>query len=386
MLNTQDKDCWNISSSQDINFSIIASRQYLFDPLNIALSSSIKSSANNRRLIVVDRNICEFYLEDIKNYFDYHDVEHHMLAIDATEDDKNIESLLTILTSMEDFGLLRRSEPVIAIGGGVLLDLVGFAASIYRRGVPYIRIPTTLVGLVDASVGIKTGINIFTRRNRLGTYFPPICSYLDKGFLKTLPKLEIRSGMGEILKMAVIKDAKLFEILENYGGILVEDFVNCVKADEVIQRSINGMVAELESNLWELDLKRKVDFGHSFSPIIEMRSLEDSAVDSLTHGQAVALDVIFSSVLALNRGFIQSRDMERILMVAKDIGLPIIHPYFKRPLLIFEALSDTTKHRNGSQNLPLPFSIGDCCFINDVTLSEIEKGVDTLIAITGQIK
>lgn len=154
------------------------------------------------------------YISKIKHYFDHHKINYHLVIIDATEDNKNIENLLFILRESEKFGLTRKSEPIIAIGGGVLLDI---AASLYRRGVPYIKVPTTLLSLVDTSVGAKTAINFEDRRNRLGTYYPPVAAYLDKSFMKTLDVIEISSGLGEILKMAVVKDARLFEILKKYG-------------------------------------------------------------------------------------------------------------------------------------------------------------------------
>jgi 3-dehydroquinate synthase len=197
---------------------------------------------------------------------------------------------------MEQFGLVRRDEPVIAVGGGVLLDIAGLAANLYRRGVPYIRVPTTLVGLVDASVGAKTGINFEDRRNRLGTYYPPVAAYLDKSFLATLDTIEISSGLGEILKLAVIKDCRLFELLEQFGAELVDTkFAGVACADEVINRATTGMMDELQPNLWEKNLERVVDFGHSFSPNIEMRSLRDNG-RSRSPRQAVTLDVLLSCV------------------------------------------------------------------------------------------
>jgi 3-dehydroquinate synthase len=166
--------------------------------------------------------------------------------------------------------------------------------------VPYIKVPTTLIGLIDASVGAKTGVNFDIRRNRLGTYYPPLVAYLDSSFLATLPEIEISSGLGEVLKMAVIKDASLFTLLDNHAEDLLSNKIYLSEhASELISRAVQGMKVELENNLWESNLKRCVDFGHSFSPIIEMRSLEKNSFDPLTHGQAVTLDVIFSSVLSL---------------------------------------------------------------------------------------
>ncbi|MBU3589067.1 sedoheptulose 7-phosphate cyclase [Polynucleobacter sp. 80A-SIGWE] len=369
---------WSIETSLPISFKIKNSPGIL-TPGNADLLEFGTTGPGSRRLVVIDRNICKYYLDEIQNYFACNAVDIHLVAVDASEDDKNLETLLEILREMESFGMLRRSEPLIAIGGGVLLDVAGMAAGLYRRGVPYIRVPTTLVGLIDASVGAKTGINFEIRRNRLGSYYPPIASYLDTAFLRTLPTIEISSGLGEALKMGVIKDGILFDLLEKYGSDLVgKSFTDCDCANEVINRAVDGMKVELENNLWEKDLKRAVDFGHSFSPIIEMRSLENNEFQPLTHGQAVAIDVIFSSVISMNRNLLSEFDVLRVIRTARNMNLPTDHELFKNPLLVLESLNDTKKHRNGDQNLPVPTEIGGYTFINDLALAEIKDAIGKL--------
>lgn len=377
---------WVLETELPVRFTIRNSPG-VFSPGNTDLLEFGATGPSARRLVVIDKNIVQHYLADVRSYFAHHGVEAHIVAIAATEEDKGLESLLIVLKEMEKFGILRRNEPLIAVGGGVLLDVAGMAASLYRRGVPYIRVPTTLVGLVDASVGAKTGINFEGRRNRLGTYYPPIASYLDKAFLRTLETIEISSGLGEILKMAVIKSNELFLLLEEYGTELVETkFIGCEVADDVINLAAHGMIEELEPNLWEKNLARIVDFGHSFSPIIEMRSIEENEFEPLTHGQAVALDVLFSSVLSCNRGMLPREDLMRIARTQRSMGLPTDHVLFHEPLVLLEALNDTMKHRNGDQHLPLPRGIGDPVFANDVTLDEIRRTVAGLTAVNAELR
>lgn len=370
----KDKDGeWYLETSLPVSF-FIKNSSNIFDINNRDILTYGTQGEGSRRLVVIDLKVSKLYLSKIKYYFDYHKINYHLVIIDATEDNKNIDNLLFILQESEKFGLTRKSEPIIAIGGGVLLDMVGLAASLYRRGVPYIKVPTTLLSLVDTSVGAKTAINFEDRRNRLGTYYPPIAAYLDKSFMKTLDFVEISSGLGEILKMAVVKDKRLFEILKNYGKELYETkFLECEFADEVINRSVKGMKDELQENLWEKNLERYVDFGHSFSPIPEMRSLVDDKVETLTHGQAVTLDVIFSCVISYNRGLLTKDDIVSLIKTTKNLRLPIMHPYFADANILMEALNDTMKHRNGDQNLPIPKAIGESIFINDLTFNEIKK-------------
>lgn len=368
-------DChtWIVETSLPVSY-LIQIENDLFNPENSSLLEYGSKGSGARRLVVIDERVGELYFKKISNYFSQNDIRAHYVFIDAVETKKNLDTLLTILKEAEQFNVMRRDEPIIAIGGGVLLDVAGMAANLYRRGVPYIKVPTTLLAIVDASVGVKTGINFETRRNRLGTYYPPVAAYLDKSFVETLEDIEISSALGEILKMAVSKDSVLFQILENDGRELYSTkFLNVESADEVIARSVQGMKEELENNLWEHDLERVVDFGHSFSPVIEMRSLEDDDVADLTHGQAVTLDVIFSSVISFNRDMLDLESLNRIFQTAREMKLPTGHPFFFDASMLLESLNDTMKHRNGNQNLPVPVQIGSSVFLNDVSYDEIKK-------------
>ncbi|MBT4835348.1 sedoheptulose 7-phosphate cyclase [Candidatus Woesearchaeota archaeon] len=359
---------WNINTSLPIDYTIKISND-LFSVNNNDLLQTGEKKENMRRLIVIDKNVYELYSKKILNYFNHYDVKCSIVLLEGGEQNKNLDALMYLLSEIEKFGLLRRGEPIIAIGGGVVLDIVGQAASMFRRGVPYIRIPTTLLGIVDVSVAAKTGINFLERRNRIGSYYPPIAVYLDKIFIKTQNSLEISSGMGEILKMAIVKDNKLFELLETYGEELLETKFQHEISDEVIERSIIGMIEELEINLWEKNLKRLVDFGHSFSPIIEMRSINTE--NPLTHGQAVTLDVLYSCLISKSRGMLSSEEVKRIFATTKRLKLPLYHPLFGNSILLKESLSDTMKHRNGKQNLPIPVRIGKSIFINDFKYEEL---------------
>ena len=361
---------WLINTSNEVNYVVKISEDVL-SPLNgdIAVYSSMGDGNSNRRLVVVDKKVMELYCDRIVVYFESQKINARFVILDGVESKKNTESLFTMLYEMEQFGISRR-ECIIGIGGGTILDIVGMAASLYRRGVPYIRIPTTLLGIVDVSIATKTGVNYEGRRNRLG------CSLLDKTFIKTQEPIEISSGLGEILKMAVIKNATLFSYLEHHGADLLEMKFDHILSNDVIAMAIFSMKEELENNLWERDLKRCVDFGHSFSPIIEMRSLATS--EPLTHGGAVTIDIILSCLIANWRHILSADDCIRIRDVAVKMGLPVVHPMFKDVSLLLESLNDTTKHRGGDQNLPVPTEIGKYTFINNLTFEEICEAAEKL--------
>jgi len=186
---------WRVTYQRPIEYDIVNAPN-LFHPQNNALLS-VGKTENARRFVVVDANVERYYSAQIRNYFAYHRVDAKIVAFPGGEENKSIESYLSILRELDAFPIHRRDEPIIAIGGGVLTDVVAFVASSYRRGVPHVKVPTTLMGYVDASVGIKTGLNFNGNKNRLGSFEPPLKVFLDKSFLKTLPMRHILNGVCE---------------------------------------------------------------------------------------------------------------------------------------------------------------------------------------------
>jgi len=175
-----------------------------------------------KRVVVVDDNVYALYGERIDAYFAHHDVQVKLMVLETTEENKDIQMALQIAEAVHELGIDRRLDPVIAIGGGVCMDIVGFAASIYRRRTPYIRVPTTLMGYVDASVGAKSGVNFLGKKNKLGCYLPPALALLDRSFLASLDARQLSNGAAEIMKMAMVKDKELFSLLEQHGPSLIE--------------------------------------------------------------------------------------------------------------------------------------------------------------------
>ena len=359
---------WEIKSEDKVNFQIFFKHDILS---NIKIIEEL--SETERVFLLVDENIWNIY----KNKFDFicrkSYKKIYIKTIKPDEENKNIESSIEIIKFLDKESLKRKSEPIVAIGGGVILDIVAFAASIYRRGVPIIKIPTNLLGIVDACVGVKTGVNFGTKRNRIGTYYPPKKVLIDKSVLKTCPQRHITNGLGEIFKIALIKSNPLFSQLESYAETVGIEEKLCIGAlaSKIINDSISLMLEELQPNLWEKNLERCVDFGHSFSPIIELNNLEE-----LLHGEAVALDCLFSSCLAFNLGMIDDIKILRIYKLAKSLGLPLYHNDFTNKKLIYTSIKETIAHRNGDLNLPLTSDIGQYVFINKLSDSIIDKTIN----------
>ena len=364
-----NRNGWEVRATQDIRYSV----QFydgLFSHRNtVLLRSGIgHTPACQRRLIVIDTRVLDLYGWEIESYFRANRVGYRLLPLDATEPEKTVENALRVVRALNEFGVNRRSDPLIAIGGGVLLDVAGFAASLYRRGLPDVRVPTTLMGLIDAGIGIKTGVNYGAHKNRIGTYFAPQRAYLDTQFLKTLDDRHIANGIAEIIKMALIKDARLFHLLEeNADRLIVDRFVGRESYREILVRATVGMLDELSNNLWEAVLERVVDYGHTFSPTLEMAALPE-----LLHGEAVAVDMALSLTLAAQRELISPEEFFRTLRLLDAYGLPTHHPQCTEDLLM-RALADTTSHRDGLQRVPLSAGIGRAVFVNDLTRTEIRS-------------
>jgi 3-dehydroquinate synthase len=352
----------------------------VFDPRNRALleAGATQRTGALRRLVVIDAAVDRLYGVQLRHYLQHHGVKYQIMSLPISETEKTMESVFAVVKGINEFGISRRHEPIIAIGGGVLMDIVGLAASLYRRSTPYVRVPTTLIGLVDAGVGAKTGVNHSSHKNRLGTYFPAKDTLLDRGFLKTVDTRHIVNGLAEILKIALIKDRTLFELLDRYGTTLIAERLqgrtpeSNQAASRVIERAITGMLEELEMNLWEHKLERVVDYGHSFSPTIEMLALPE-----LLHGEAVNIDMALTTLISVGRGLITPEERDRIFALMRKLELPVYHRTCE-PAVLVDALADTVRHRDGLQRLPLAMGIGSACFVNDVQPEEMTAAANAL--------
>jgi len=362
---TNGMNNWHVSHQRTIEYEVVNCPD-IFNPQNDALLS-IGKRENTRRFIIVDTNVDRYFSKAIKAYFDFHKIDTRVLVFPSGEKNKSVENYLWILRELDEFPINRRDEPIIAIGGGVLTDIAGFVASSYRRGVPHIKVPTTLMGYIDASVGIKTGINFNDHKNRLGSFEPPKKVLLDRNFLKTLPERHLLNGVCEMIKLAVVKDLTLFELLEAHGPTSITTRFQDEISASILDRSVGGMLEELQPNLYEDELARKVDFGHTFS-----YGLETHDEAHLLHGEAVLIDIVLSSILANTRKLLPDRELNRLFDLISKLGITL-RTELVTPVLLWNTLEERTYHRNGQQRVPLPEGLGQCTFVNDIKFDEIQS-------------
>lgn len=348
----------------------------------VDIKSKIANDWKHKKIVAfIDSNVYESNIDWAELETAHSSLQ--FIPTNLNEAKKSTESLLACLERLESIGFSRRSDILLAIGGGVLMDLVSLAANLYRRGVAVVKVPTTLLGFVDASIGIKTGINFLGQRNRLGTYYLNYDVMYDRSLLTTLSTDLIREGLGEIFKIAIIKSKELFELLEtNIGEILNPKFYLTDAGGNIISLSVKLMLEELHDNPTESNLKRCVDFGHTFSPFAEMQSVQSKEYLSIPHGLAVGADCVITSIISKNRGILCADDLHRICTVADTINFHPDHPIYEQNEILWSSLVDMTEHRGGDQNLPYPTALGEFDFIQDLKLDELDIAVKEFIGAT----
>ncbi len=327
-----------------------------------------------RCLMVVDNTVYGLYGEQIRAYFDQHHIDLTTYPVVIRETDKTLETVERIVDAFGGFGLLRK-EPVLVVGGGLTTDVAGFACAAYRRSTNYIRVPTTLIGLIDASVSIKVAVNHGKAKNRLGAYHASQKVILDFSFLKTLPIDQVRNGMAEMIKISTVANSGVFTLLEKYGeDLLLTRFGHLDGTPElrdvahrVTYDAIDTMLTLEVPNLHELDLDRVIAFGHTWSPTLEL-----APEVPFFHGHAINIDMALSTTLAEQRGYISVSERDRIFWLMSRLGLALTSPHLT-PELLRKASAAIVQTRDGSLRAAVPRPIGTCDFVNDLTTDELDR-------------
>lgn len=364
------EDAFHVSGYEKIDYSLVYV-DGVFDPENTQLADAYRRFG--RCLMVVDQAIVDLYGEEIEAYFQHHEIALTTFGIRIEEIDKAWETVERIVDAFADFGLVR-TEPVLVVGGGLTTDVAGFACSTYRRSTPYIRIPTTLIGLIDASVSIKVAVNHGRYKNRLGAYHASEQVILDFGFLRTLPTDQVRNGMAEIVKIAVVGNAGIFDILEKHGEDLLATHFGHVDGTPELRElahratydAIDTMLHLEVPNLHELELDRVIAYGHTWSPTLEL-----APDPHLFHGHAISVDMAFSATIAEQRGLITEVERDRVLGLMSSLGLSIDSPYFTSEL-VRRATASILQTRDGILRAAVPNPIGTCVFLSDLDDEELD--------------
>ncbi|MDG4790125.1 iron-containing alcohol dehydrogenase [Micromonospora sp. WMMD1102] len=282
-----------------------------------------------------------------------------VLPVRSSPGGKTLDAAVLLLRQVRRLGL-GPADRILAVGGGTVLDLVGYVAACHPGQTPYVRVPTTLVGLVDAGVGLKVGVDLDGRKNLLGAYHPPLACLCDAGFLATLPAAEFRCGLAEIVKIALVRDDRLFHLVEEHHAVL-RDPAAAPVLDEVLRRAVAAMLVELEENPWERRLRRLADFGHEFGHVLEERSGY-----RLRHGEAVAVGMALSCRLGVAAGRLPAQVAERAETLLRRIGLPTYDGCCDADGLWRALRTDVLPHKGGRLHLAVPVGIGVGGFVDSI--------------------
>ena len=334
----------------------------------------IKNNINPKKLMVVyDKNVPE----NITNKFKHtlKEGENIFLGLNVSEKIKNLNTVKTILDILGKNNF-NRNDSMICIGGGIAGDICAFAASIYKRGLKFVNIPTTLLSQVDSSIGGKTGINNFSGKNMIGTFCQPNVVITDITFLKSLPKREMICGYAEILKHALISDKKFFIFLKKNLKNILNLSPNITKRAIFKSCKIKKNIVERDER--EINLRKTLNYGHTFAHAFESTL---GYTNKLNHGEAVLLGILVASKFSNNEGFLPKSELELIEGHIKELKYDNLKKYFNKKSVktIVNFMARDKKNYSKNINLILLKRVSKPLLNNTYPKIKIEKFLNTLI-------
>ena len=280
------------------------------------------------------------------------------------------EAYQQVVEATHTFGIDRHSY-LVALGGGALLDMVGFAAAISHRGIRLIRIPTTVLSQNDSAVGVKNSINAFGKKNYLGTFTPPFAVLNDFTFLETLEDRDWSSGISEAIKVALIKDLDFFEWLEKEAAALARRELEPMK-EHIIRSAQHHMAHIAGADPFEFGSSRPLDFGHWAA-----HKLEKLSDFRIRHGEAVAIGIALDSAYSFLQGRIEEADLLRIFKVFRTLGLALYAPELQEEALL-QGLKEFQEHLGGTLTIMLLEALGKGVEVHEMDQTLILKALQLL--------
>ena len=332
------------------NYPIVIGSNLIKSLLNIAKRNSLNF---NKCLLIVDNNVPKKFIKEIK--LSLAKKQKFIYLFSSKETNKNVKNLNKILEILLQKNF-HRNDCLISIGGGITGDISGFAASIFKRGIKFINIPTTLLAQVDSSIGGKTGVNTKIGKNLLGSFYQPNLVLTDINFLRTLPKREIICGYAEILKHSLILDKKFFLFLTKNSRQILN--LNNLLVQKAIYKSCLIKKKIVEKDEKEKNLRKILNFGHTFAHAYE-GAIKFSK--KLNHGEAVLLGISSAINFGINKKFLIEKDFFLIKNHLNNLNLPNkVSKYFKKKDIsnILSFMQKDKKNKNNKINLVLLKKIG----------------------------
>ena len=320
------------------------------------IGENVNFSQYSKVIVLTEKKIYNLWKDKINSAIKFDKI----IQVDSGEKTKSLETAKDILRQLIDVGADRKSL-LINVGGGMITDLGGFVASIYMRGIEYINCPTTLLAMVDASIGGKNGVNFEEIKNIVGCFGHPKMVLIDIDFLKTLKKREYISAYGEIIKHSIIFDKKYFNMLKKNlkTGFNANDAENDSLL-KIIYKSLKIKKHIVEKDFKEKNIRKLLNFGHTIGHAIEALSLETK--QPLLHGEAVAVGMIVESKIAIKIGMFSKQNFEEIYSMIEQYGFEkIVKAKFGFSVDdVLKVIKKDKKNKNGKIKMVLPVKIGKC--------------------------
>ncbi len=323
--------------------------------------------------IISDSNVAPLFGDRIRQRLTSSGFQPALITIPAGETSKTLEQVGAICDQMIAAGLDRQSF-VIGLGGGMVGDISGFVAAIYERGIPHVQIPTTLLGMVDSSIGGKTGVNARDGKNLIGAVHHPSLVIDDVDLLKTLPRREFNQGFAEIIKHAIIADAEMFRRVAQVSNLRTEQEASW-KLAPLIQRNIeikSRIVAKDE--LDQTGERALLNFGHTVGHAIERAG----DYREFLHGEAVSLGIVAACAISIKKAGLPRDQRDAVIDLLSVFELPTRLPANFSCEKIFEALPFDKKFERGKVRFVVTPEIGSARLSSDVTMEDIREAIDQL--------
>jgi len=340
----------------------------------IQLGSQMRARGlSGRALVVSHPGIAKHFAEKLLQGLQQAGFAAHLCLLPAGERYKTLRSVAKIYDAALAFGL-ERSSTLVALGGGVIGDMVGFAAATWLRGIPFVQVPTSLLAMVDAAIGGKTGVNHPQGKNLIGAFYQPRLVWIDPTVLKTLPPREFTSALAEVIKYGVIQAADVFEFLEDrpqlsrYTDFAPDDL------HYLLRRSAECKAWVVQQDEKEAGLRAILNYGHTLGHALEAAT----GYRRYLHGEAVAIGMVAAGEIARRLGWWSAAEAERQRRLIEKAGLPSRWPAGIPWEAVLQAMQADKKVKQGRIRFVLPRRIGQAELTDQVELADIQAAVESI--------
>jgi len=325
---------------------------------------------NLKICIVSDTNVSKLYLEELIHIVKNHGQVVETFVFKAGEDSKNLDTVYSLYDHLIQ-AKFDRKDLLIALGGGVVGDLTGYAAATYLRGIGFIQIPTSLLAMVDSSIGGKTGVDFHSYKNMIGAFHQPASVYINLSTLTSLSSNQYNAGLGEIIKHGLIKDANYYQWLKEHNNEIKSREVHVMK--EMVYRSCMIKREVVEKDPKELSDRALLNFGHTIG-----HAVEKLMNFKLLHGECVAIGMAAACYISYKRGYLLKEELEDIITCINSFDLPVKVSGLN-PEEIFQATTHDKKMESGKIKFILLSKIGKAFIDTSVTKEEIMDGIQYIL-------